>query len=73
MRNLILMLFGLLAITAMSSAAVAQCGGRVFVSGSVHYSQPYRTHSHVRASQHGHSYHMARHSGVRQSGGRHHR
>lgn len=73
MKTMIQMLACLLVLVGTSSAAVAQCGGRVFVSGSVHYSQPYRAHGHVRVPQHGHSYHMARYYAVRHSGVRHHR
>ncbi len=73
MRTLIQMLVCLLAFAVMSSAAVAQCGGRAFVRSSIHYGQPYHAHGHVRAPQHGHYYHRARYSAVGHSGVRHHR
>lgn len=73
MRTMIQMLACLLVLATTSSAAAAQCGGRTYVSGSVHYSQPYRAHGYVRAPQHGHYYHRSRHSAFRHSGVRHHR
>jgi hypothetical protein len=73
MRTLIQVLFCLLVFAITSSATVAQCGGRTFVSGSAHYSQPYREHGHVRAPQHGYYYHRSCHSAFRHSGVRHHR
>lgn len=73
MRTLIQMLACLLVLATTSSAAAAQCGGRTLVSGSVHYSQPYRAHGHVRAPQHGHYYHRSRYSAFRRSSVRHHR
>jgi len=73
MKNVILILGLFLALGVMSSTAVAQCGGRGFVSLTTHHRVSHGAHGYAPASRHGHYYPVTRYSAFRHSGQRHHR